>query len=250
MARANQVCEHLHLPGAVRQRPDPGGHAPRLRPAAAISTSSAACGHASRTGPHHRPDRRFPGETEADFADTLSLVEECRFDGAFTFVYSPRRQTEAARLPGRLDPRWREERMQRLVEAGAALGREQQRGSAGPTVEVMVERAEPPASGRSHGADPGAQAGQLLVRGASPADLVDGGTAGGHIHQLSRARGHELTAQLDGDDATAVAVRAWSSAARADRGGKDGRGSGAGTAASARGSSPATPCRCIGVSRC
>jgi len=41
----------------------------------------------------------FPGETDADFEDTLSLVEECRFDGAFTFAYSPRPGTPATRFP-------------------------------------------------------------------------------------------------------------------------------------------------------
>ena len=38
----------------------------------------------------------FPGETEADFVETLEVVEEVGFDGAFTFIYSPRRDTEAA----------------------------------------------------------------------------------------------------------------------------------------------------------
>ena len=42
----------------------------------------------------------FPGETEADFLDTLEVVEQVRYDSAFTFIYSPRRETEAATLPG------------------------------------------------------------------------------------------------------------------------------------------------------
>src|SRR4029077_17148988 len=41
----------------------------------------------------------FPGETAAEFAETLSLVDEVSYDHAFTFVYSPRRGTEAARMP-------------------------------------------------------------------------------------------------------------------------------------------------------
>ena len=40
----------------------------------------------------------FPGETEADFAETLEVVEEVGYDGAFTFIFSPRRGTEAAEL--------------------------------------------------------------------------------------------------------------------------------------------------------
>ena len=43
----------------------------------------------------------FPGETEADFVETLEVVEEVGFDGAFTFIYSPRRDTEAAEFVDR-----------------------------------------------------------------------------------------------------------------------------------------------------
>ena len=42
----------------------------------------------------------FPGETEEDFEQTLEVVEQVRYDSAFTFIYSPRRGTEAAELPG------------------------------------------------------------------------------------------------------------------------------------------------------
>ena len=49
----------------------------------------------------------FPGETEADFAETLEVVEEVGFDSAFTFVYSPRAGTEAAD-DGRAGPRGRQ----------------------------------------------------------------------------------------------------------------------------------------------
>jgi tRNA-2-methylthio-N6-dimethylallyladenosine synthase len=83
----------------------------------------------------------FPGETEEDFEETLSLVEECGFDAAFTFVYSPRRQTEAAELPGRVAPNEAEKRMKRLVDLVQRLGRECNQGLLGQTVEVMVERA-------------------------------------------------------------------------------------------------------------
>ncbi len=43
----------------------------------------------------------FPGETDADFEQTLAVAEEVGYDGAFTFIYSPRRETEAATLPAR-----------------------------------------------------------------------------------------------------------------------------------------------------
>ena len=58
----------------------------------------------------------FPGETEADFAETLEVVEEVGYDGAFTFVFSPRRETEAATMDGQLPHPVKVERMERLVE--------------------------------------------------------------------------------------------------------------------------------------
>ena len=45
----------------------------------------------------------FPGETEEDFAETLSLVREVRYDSAYTFIYSPRQGTVAADMPGQID---------------------------------------------------------------------------------------------------------------------------------------------------
>ena len=47
--------------------------------------------------------------------DTLSLVEEVRFDSAFTFIYSPRSGTTAAKLPGRIDPDTARDRITRLI---------------------------------------------------------------------------------------------------------------------------------------
>ena len=59
----------------------------------------------------------FPGETDEDFAETLSLCEEVRFDAMFTFIYSPRVGTPAAKMP---DPFTREEK-QRQFDALTAL---------------------------------------------------------------------------------------------------------------------------------
>ena len=57
----------------------------------------------------------FPGETEADFDDTMSLVREARFSGAFTFQYSKRPGTPAATMPGQLSRKVVQERYERLV---------------------------------------------------------------------------------------------------------------------------------------
>ena len=81
----------------------------------------------------------FPGETEADFEQTLSLVEEVRYDGAFTFVYSPRRHTEAADFPDQVPHEVKVERMDRLVEAIQRNAHERAQRFVGRTMEVLVE---------------------------------------------------------------------------------------------------------------
>src|SRR5207253_6000283 len=58
----------------------------------------------------------FPGETEADFRETVEAVEEVGFDGAFTFVYSPRATTEAAAMPEQVPEDVKRDRIERLVE--------------------------------------------------------------------------------------------------------------------------------------
>ncbi|HEX8104449.1 MAG TPA: MiaB/RimO family radical SAM methylthiotransferase, partial [Solirubrobacteraceae bacterium] len=81
----------------------------------------------------------FPGETEADFAETLAVVEAVGFDGAFTFVYSPRRETEAATMEGQIPHEVKVERMERLVEAVQRRARERAQRFVGRTMEVLVE---------------------------------------------------------------------------------------------------------------
>ena len=82
----------------------------------------------------------FPGETARDFEQTISLVEECDFDGAFTFIYSPRRDTAAAEMAGRVDPREATARLERLVEVVQRVGRAKNQALAGTEAEVLVER--------------------------------------------------------------------------------------------------------------
>ncbi|MDR1600073.1 MAG: tRNA (N6-isopentenyl adenosine(37)-C2)-methylthiotransferase MiaB [Oscillospiraceae bacterium] len=62
----------------------------------------------------------FPGETDADFEDTLSLVDEAGFDAAYTFIYSPRTGTKAAAMPGRAPDEVSRERITRLIAAQEA----------------------------------------------------------------------------------------------------------------------------------
>jgi tRNA-2-methylthio-N6-dimethylallyladenosine synthase len=81
----------------------------------------------------------FPGETEQDFAATLEVVEEVGYDGAFTFVYSPRRETEAATFTEQVPHAVKRERMERLVEAVQRRARERAQRFVGRTMEVLVE---------------------------------------------------------------------------------------------------------------
>jgi tRNA-2-methylthio-N6-dimethylallyladenosine synthase len=83
----------------------------------------------------------FPGETEADFRETLEVVEAVGYDSAFTFVYSPRTGTEAASLPDQVPHEVKIERMERLVELTQRVARERNEARIGRREEVLVEGA-------------------------------------------------------------------------------------------------------------
>ena len=81
----------------------------------------------------------FPGETEAEFEDTLRLVEELGFDMLFTFLYSPRVGTPAAAMP---DPATKEEkqaRFDRLLEAQNAVSLRMQAAHVGKTYRILID---------------------------------------------------------------------------------------------------------------
>jgi tRNA-2-methylthio-N6-dimethylallyladenosine synthase len=81
----------------------------------------------------------FPGETETDFEETLEVVEQVRYDSAFTFIFSPRRATLAADLPDQLPHEVKRERMERLVDAVQRIATERAQRFVGRSVEVLVE---------------------------------------------------------------------------------------------------------------
>jgi tRNA-2-methylthio-N6-dimethylallyladenosine synthase len=81
----------------------------------------------------------FPGETDAEFEETLEVVDQVRYDSAFTFIFSPRRGTEAADLDGQLPHAVKRERMERLVELVQAGAQERAQRFVGRTMEVLVE---------------------------------------------------------------------------------------------------------------
>jgi len=81
----------------------------------------------------------FPGETEDDFEQTLSLAREVQFDNAYIFKYSPRRDTPAAGMPGQVPLKIREERNHRLLETINEIGRRKYDLFIGRRTQILVE---------------------------------------------------------------------------------------------------------------
>ena len=81
----------------------------------------------------------FPGETEADFEETLSLVREAQFDNAYIFKYSPRKDTPAATMPDQLPTEIKEDRNHRLLELMNAIGAQRYQALVDQRVQILVE---------------------------------------------------------------------------------------------------------------
>jgi tRNA-2-methylthio-N6-dimethylallyladenosine synthase len=81
----------------------------------------------------------FPGETEQDFEETLSLAREVKFDNAFIFKYSPRRDTPAAAMPDQVPQKNREERNHRLLETVNEIGKRKYNAFVGRQTQILVE---------------------------------------------------------------------------------------------------------------
>src|SRR4029077_59258 len=81
----------------------------------------------------------FPGETEADFCQTLEAVEEVGFDGAFTFVFSPRSGTEAATMPDQVPDGVKGDRIERLIEVVQRVAATRNAERIGGVEQVLVE---------------------------------------------------------------------------------------------------------------
>ena len=164
------VCEHVHLPlqsGSTRilramrrtySRERFVSLAQRLReavPGLALTTDVIV---------------GFPGESEDDFAETLAVCEQVSFDHAFTFIYSPRRGTDAARMDGQVADDVKRERLERLVELVQRHAHAHNQALLGTLQEVLVE-------GPSR-TDPEVLRGRtrtnktVLLTGAEPGELV------------------------------------------------------------------------------
>ena len=81
----------------------------------------------------------FPTETEQDYLETVSLVEQVEFSGAFTFVYSPRNGTPAAKMDGQIPEEVSKPRIMKLVDLQNSINRKQSEKYVGKTVEILCE---------------------------------------------------------------------------------------------------------------
>jgi len=141
VASLDKVCEHFHLPlqsgsNYILEKMNRGytrehylklvEKIRELVPDASITTDLIV---------------GFPGERSADFDDTMNMVEKIRFDAAYTFVYSPRGGTPAAKMQDSVLPGIKKERIIHLVERQKEIGWEINRSLEGDTLEVMVEGA-------------------------------------------------------------------------------------------------------------
>ena len=81
----------------------------------------------------------FPGETEEDFDQTLAFIKECRFDTAYTFLYSRRSGTPAARMQGQIREDIKKERLQRLMAVQDPISLQINQTMVGKEYEIMIE---------------------------------------------------------------------------------------------------------------
>jgi tRNA-2-methylthio-N6-dimethylallyladenosine synthase len=139
MADCPSVCEHAHLPlqsGSTRILKAMRRTYSRERYLRLASEMRAAI-----------PDLAlstdlivgFPGETDADFEQTVTAVEEVGYDSAFTFVFSPRHGTEAAEMPDQVPEEVKRERIGQLIEVVQRVAEARNQGRIGRVEEVLVE---------------------------------------------------------------------------------------------------------------
>ncbi|MCK4419883.1 tRNA (N6-isopentenyl adenosine(37)-C2)-methylthiotransferase MiaB, partial [Candidatus Aerophobetes bacterium] len=139
MAELDKVCEHLHLPiqsgsNRILSRMNRGytreeykclvDKVHQIIPQISFTTDIIV---------------GFPGETEKDFEDTLDLVKEIGFDGAFTFCYSPLAGTKATEFKKRVSQEVSKERLRKLIEVQQGITLERNKPLIGQNLEVLVE---------------------------------------------------------------------------------------------------------------
>ena len=139
LAECGAVCEHVHLPlqsGSSRvlkcmRRTYDRDRYVRLVETLRAAVPDLALGTDVIVG--------FPGESDADFEQTLEVVETVRYDSAFTFIYSPRAGTEAAAMRDQVETEVKHARLERLVETVQRIAAERNAERIGRIEEVLVE---------------------------------------------------------------------------------------------------------------
>ena len=199
MAECEVVCEHIHLPvqsgsdrllKRMKRAYTQERYLEKVRmvrraiPEVAITTDIIV---------------GFPGETEADFEQTLALVAEVRYDGAYTFQYSPRPMTAAAGMPDHLSKEVVRERYDRLLEVQEGIGVERNARHLGATEELLVE-----GSSRK---DPGRLTGR--TRTNKLVHFPNDGSAEGTFRsvKITATRPHYLEGEVAGPGPEAAAPR-------------------------------------------
>ena len=139
MAKSNKICKQMHLPlqsGSSRLLKIMNRHynkeqyltlVEKLRkeiPDIGITTDIIV---------------GFPGETEEDFEETLDVVEKAQYDSAFTFIYSKRSGTPAAKMPDQVPEDVVKDRFDRLLSLVNSISKEKTKALEGSVQEVLVE---------------------------------------------------------------------------------------------------------------
>jgi tRNA-2-methylthio-N6-dimethylallyladenosine synthase len=181
MVRSEKVCEHIHFPlqsGSDRVLKEMQRSYRRERylewldairgavPGIAVTTDLIV---------------GFPGETEADFEETLDVVRRARFDQAYMFQYSPRPGTRAAQMEAQLPKDVVQSRFDRLVELQERISLEIMTAHVGRAVELLVE-----GTGRKGGTQGRTRTNKVVhVPGTlEPGTFLDARVVSAHPHHL------------------------------------------------------------------
>ena len=139
MAESKKVCHHLHLPmqsGSSRILKIMNRRYDKEKYLELVSKIRKAVPDISLTTDIIVG---FPGETEEDFQDTLDVVDKCNFDSAFTFIYSKRSGTPAAKMENQVPEDVVKDRFDRLLALVQEKGRKESARFEGTVQEILVE---------------------------------------------------------------------------------------------------------------
>ena len=139
MAENKKICRHMHLPlqsGSTRLLADMNRHYDKEKYLDIVRKLREAIPDIALTTDIIVG---YPGETEEDFMETMDVVEKVRYNSAFTFIYSPRTGTPAAKKE-QIPEDITKDRFQRLLKLVQNIGQEKTAEMTGQSVEVLVEQ--------------------------------------------------------------------------------------------------------------